>query len=162
MLTRIKQALNKHLDFILEAYGIELHGKVELKLDLKGRAAGEAIHYLDTDQYVIRINPALSLDFILSDTLPHEVAHVLQGAFGSKLDHGRAWEFYCKQLGGTGLMYHTQPLEPSRKMRQWKYIVGGSEVIMSTIRHNRVQKGVQYTFGEGLLVSKEHFVGELK
>lgn len=159
----LAKELNRHLTFILEEYGIELFNKVTLDLSLKGKAAGCAIHDPDQDEYIIRLNLEAGEDFLIKDTLPHEVAHILQAALGSKMDHGRAWEFYCKQLGGTGLMYHELQLTPARKLKEFLYIVNGEQIVLTTIRHNKVQKkGITYSSKRtGNVLDKTHFVREL-
>lgn len=149
----------------LEQYILAVHGLVidtEVRLDLKGRAAGQALFYLDTQTYIMRLNLEAGLDFLLSDTIPHEMAHLLQSAFGSKMDHGRAWEAYCKELGGTGLQYHELNLTPARKTREFLYVVNGKEFIMSTIRHNKMQKkGITYADKSGNQITAHNFVQEI-
>lgn len=163
MQKEILAAVKKHCDFILENYGIEIYNVLTVRFDLKGKAAGKATHFLLEERFEVRLNLEAGLEFLLTDTIPHEMAHVLQGALGSKLDHGRAWEFYCKQLGGTGLMYHQLDLTPARKSRAFLYLVEGEEFILSTIRHNKVQNKVMEYISNatGNTLNKQHFIQEV-
>ena len=146
--------------YILVTYGLVID--TEVRLDLKGRAAGQALYYPEAQAYVMRLNLEAGLDFLLTDTIPHEMAHLLQSAFGSKMDHGRAWEFYCKDLGGTGLMYHELNLTPARKTREFLYVVNGQEFVLSTIRHNKIQKkGITYADKSGNQITAHNFVQEI-
>lgn len=105
MQAKINRAVQKHLEFIKKEYNLDID--LTISFDLKGRAAGQAIYFALEETFEVRFNLNAPLEFLLTDTVPHELAHILQAALGSKMDHGPAWEFYCKQLDGTGLIYHT-------------------------------------------------------
>jgi len=160
---QIIEAANNLMRYILIAYGFELKHRVTIKFDLKGRAAGEAIYYVEDDAFVIRFNKEAGLDFIISDTLPHEMAHVLEAAFGGKMSHGKAWNYYCLELGGTGLTYHSLDLTPTRKTRMFLYVVKGEHCELTIIRHNRIQKKDMFYISNdtGNEIRKQHFVKEI-
>jgi predicted SprT family Zn-dependent metalloprotease len=163
MENQILEAADKMFSVILKNYGIELKHKTTIRFDLKGRCAGTATHLVNEEAFIIRLNKEAGLDFLLNDTLPHEMAHILEAAFGGKMSHGRAWEFYCKELGGTSLMYHTLDLTPARKTRMFLYVVNGEDNELTIIRHNRIQnKGMEYkSCNTGNVIQKEHFIREL-
>jgi predicted SprT family Zn-dependent metalloprotease len=96
-------------------YGVDF-GRVRIDFDLTGTVAGMArtIHYRDRSVYSLRFNRQYiehDYDFMVSSTIPHEVAHLIQGArpdFGSE-GHDYKWRSFAQALGDSerGSRYHS-------------------------------------------------------
>jgi len=145
-----------------------------VKVDLTGKIAG--IHTrLREGKDVIRINKELfekNTDYILNQTVPHEVAHMIQyRMFGFDRNpvtgrrycapHGKEWKMIMNILGKEAKRCHnldTSSLSTGRKMKHWIYKCDCMEHQITTIRHNRILKGKKYYCKKCDSVIK--FVGE--
>jgi SprT protein len=138
---------------------------VELKVNIKGTCAGEAIKWPD-DRLTLRLNIEACKKFpeyITANTIPHEVAHLvcmLRPTLGKGHDAG--WKSVCVELGGDPSRTHTLELTPARKTRRFLYQNEGHTVELSIIRHNKLQKGkvTGYKTKEASFQA-EHFKEEL-
>ena len=157
---------NKVFDCVEKAnklFDIDLQPIV--RFDLKGTCTGRA-ERLGSQDY-IRINPEAvdkDLDYILNNTVPHEVAHlVCYVKFPRERGHGKYWKSVCTKLGYENpSRCHNIDLTPTRKTRKWLYVLDcGEEVILKTNRHKKVLNGVVYKVGGIKLLSAKHFVREL-
>jgi SprT protein len=123
---------------------------VEIRFDLRGTAAGMVL-FPQSRAPVIRYNPILlqhnRQDF-LSQTLPHEVAHLIARTLYGKAirPHGNEWKSVMQFFGANGLRCHNYTTEniPVRKLRRFPYTCGCQQHQLTTIRHNRIQKGLTY------------------
>jgi predicted SprT family Zn-dependent metalloprotease len=123
-------------------------------------------------------------------TVAHELAHAVvetarrellarhglrrrRGAFadvarrrGAWSAHGAIWQAIARQLGDGGERCHRLPLEPKRRLRRFLYRADcGAEVVLSSVRHNRLQRnrGMEYRLaGRGARVGWRHFVEEVE
>jgi len=89
--------------------------KVQVRFDLKGRAAGQARGngWGTKSNFWVRFNRDMlkreAFDTILNDTVPHEYAHIvcfMDRTLGNNHDSG--WARVCKNLGGTGDRCHDE------------------------------------------------------
>jgi SprT protein len=130
-------------------YGISIPN-VEIRFDLVGTAAGMVL-FPSGKSPVIRYNPILlqhnQQDF-LAQTLPHEVAHLIaRKLHGESIrPHGNEWKAVMQFFGADSLRCHNYATEnvPVRKMRRFPYTCGCQQHQLTTIRHNRIQKGQTY------------------
>lgn len=111
-------------------------------------------------------------DADLTNTLRHELAHWVASALRHSLgvrsrrgrwsSHGLEWKRAALALGCTGDRCHTMALEPTRKVRQWLYLLEcGTEVKLSTVRHNKVMRGYTYRLkSTKSKLSRECFIRE--
>lgn len=136
---------------------------VVVDFSLKGLAAGQVS--IDGEKITLRVNNDALInhyEFMYSEMLPHEVAHIVQYLLEGHLSHDARWRQYCELLGGTPNTTHDLGLKPARKQRQWLYKIGEEICILSTIRHNRIQlKGVEYITKLGSKIRRDHFIQEL-
>lgn len=162
MQNEISARINALLKMANEKFLINLDN-VQIDFSLKGLAAGQVV--IDGNLITVRINSDALVDyydFIYAETLPHEVAHLVQYALEGYLSHDAKWKTYCELLGGTPTRTHSLGLKPTRKQKQWLYKVGDETHILSTIRHNRIQqKGIEYRTNSGNKLGKAHFIQEL-
>lgn len=127
---------------------------VEICCDLRGKASGKAEFYykfgrLSRSRLRFNLQAAqLDPDGMLSNTLPHEVAHLVVRFLPKLFDqqpHGPHWQAICRRLGGNGQTYHQLSLTPARIYRRWHYRdTSGETHLLTTIRHRRIQQGRCY------------------
>lgn len=124
-------------------YSLDM-SKVDIRLDIRGATtAGQAVLTND-GQYILRFHPdavANHYDRMVNEVIPHEVAHIvcmMRPELGCNHDYG--WKQVCKTLGGTSERCHDMQLGKKRKMRKFLYKVGEETVVLSAVRHNRLQR----------------------
>jgi predicted SprT family Zn-dependent metalloprotease len=103
--------------------------------------------------YTIGINlthARANLEVTIADTVPHEVAHVVQKiiAPNAKQAHGPEWKAICRFLGGTGERCYKDDDYPGivlkRKTRtRHTYNVGGDIMVLGPKHHNHIQRGTK-------------------
>ncbi len=148
----IQQAEKQTLDLLSHAeahFGIRLPG-CDIRFDLRGKTAG-MVGFPPGRKPYIRYNPELLLhnrEQFLSQTLPHEVAHlVARRIFGTNIrPHGHEWKQVMEFFGADPVRCHNYELRdsPTRKIRRFTYSCGCRQHQLTTIRHNRVLKGQTY------------------
>lgn len=135
-----------------ELYGLEIP-KPTVSFDIKGyRIAGYAKRM--AGHYYVMLNREACEkypEFIMNDTIPHEVAHLVcfyNPSLGKNHDAG--WQRVCKDLGGSGSRTHELKLTPARNLRVWQYRdTHGKIRQVTTVRHNKIQKkGMKYRFSD--------------
>lgn len=147
--------------------------KLEFSTDLRGRAAGKIEFHHAWRNRISRIRirfnleaARLSPEHMLNDVIPHEVAHlVVFLTYRAKRvqPHGEEWQQICRQLGGSAEVTHQLQLERVRRHRRWLYRDSqGQEHILTTVRHNRLQKGGRYQVSaSGAKILADGFVKRL-
>ena len=116
--------------------------------DLKGRAAG--MYRVRNEQRQIRYNPYIFGKYFednLANTVPHEVAHyVTDMLYGLRnvRPHGTEWQAVMHKLGAEPSVTCRYDLAgiPLRRQRRFSYRCDCSSHAISTVRHNRVQRGL--------------------
>lgn len=131
---------------------------IDIKYDLKGRAAGYA--GCQGNYFFMRFNKeAMQVDWdhMVNDTIPHEVAHIVQfwhkhlrdpdiwkGSRGYvRQSHGPKFKEICRLLGGSGDRCHTMELTKAKKKTVRRFIWTdnyGNEVRFTTKTHNSVMR----------------------
>jgi SprT protein len=124
--------------------------QVEIKFNLKGHQAGQARR--DWGEYSVRFNneyAVYDLQHILSDTVPHEIAHLacfMDERLGK--NHNSGWKKLCVDLGGTAQTTHPIP-KVFCKGRTFQYVTTtGKEVRVSEHMHNKIQAGAAYRYSK--------------
>ena len=162
MQAKIQAVRNKVTECIRIAeqrFGITMP-KVDVRFDLKGRAAGIA-GWRGTNFY-LRFNVqhmalgGQTWDHLLNDTVPHEVAHTVCQAFPQYgRNHDQGWKRVCVALGGNGRRTYSEDDAPEAvaAARPYVYITTqGHEVRVTKVMHAKIQKGANYTArGKGQL-----------
>ena len=120
----------------------------DIRFDLRGRSAGQAGRR--EFQYFMRFNRDMMLnagwDHLITDTVPHELAHIICFANGSDQAHGLFWKRTCQELGGTGERCHSEAVTYA-KGRTYVYTSStGYTVNLSEVKHRRIQAGSSYSF----------------
>lgn len=120
---------------------------IDIRFDLKGRNAGQAIRH--ADQYTIRFNKDLvhnnSLKTIITDVVAHELAHIVLFYTHWGFGHDNMWKRICRILGGNGERCHSEQVESCRKSKQYEYTLSnGQTIVLGKTRHNRIQEGKIY------------------
>lgn len=150
-LAAIKCAEDKFLDVYQWA---ELHYArrfelPELRFDLHGLTAGLAY----PKRHLIRLNLSLlraHFEDFVSDTIPHEIAHLLNGTInglGAK-PHGSEWREIMADMGLKPLVCHTYAASRVRgrirKIFYYACACAGHKHTFTAIRHKRAAAGVKY------------------
>lgn len=125
-------------------------GKVIVRFDLTGKAAGMAI-FPARSTPVIRFNALLlteNRDDFLKRTVPHEVAHIVaRRLFGKKIrPHGPEWRQVMQLFGAEASRCHNYDVSRSsrRTLKRYPYHCDCRTHQLSSIRHNRVLQGQSY------------------
>lgn len=113
--------------------------EINIKFDLKGKAAGQAIR--KGNEYTVRFNKELvhnnSLITIITDTIPHELAHIVCFFTLWGKNHDRNWKRICIKLGGNGERCHTEETQIcGGKTTKYEYTFSsGKKIKVSSILH---------------------------
>ena len=118
-----------------------------ISFDLSGRAAG--MYRVSRWRQEIRYNPYIFGKYFndnLANTVPHEVAHYLADElFGARniRPHGTEWQAIMYKLGAEPAVTCRYDLSgiPQRRQRRFDYSCACTTYAISTVRHNRVQRG---------------------
>ena len=121
--------------------------RVEIRFDLRGRAAGQA-RLPARGRPVIRYNLQLLAEngeAFLDRTVPHECAHVIAyRRHGGRIrPHGPEWKAVMKLFGADSGRCHDFDVSTvsSRQMTRHPYHCDCREHALTSIRHNRIQSG---------------------
>jgi len=125
---------------------------VGIRFDLKGRAAGMACRRDST--YFMRFNAEMmtrdAFDHVLNNTVQHETAHIVC-MMNPKLgrNHDAGWTRVCRLLGGNGERCHSEEVVYG-KGNTYEYTTDrGHRVRVSGAIHQKIQRGVVYTWRQG-------------
>ncbi|MGR9108764.1 MAG: SprT family zinc-dependent metalloprotease [Gammaproteobacteria bacterium] len=137
------------VEFIRRAEGIfaRKFETIPVYFDLKGRSAG--MYRIQKNRGQIRYNPfifARYFDDNLATTVPHEVAHyICDAVYGLRniRPHGREWKGLMARFGADASRTCDYDLSgfPLRTTRRHSYACACSKHLLTSIRHNRVQRG---------------------
>lgn len=135
-----------------KTFGIKMP-KVDVRFDLRGRAAGMAC--MRYGAYFLRFNTnhmalgGQTWDHLLNDTVPHEVAHTVCQAFPQfGRNHDAGWKRVCVALGGNGRRCYSEDDAPEAVAAQRPYVyitTAGHEIRVTKVMHTKIQKGSTYT-----------------
>lgn len=157
MIESRKAELTEKVSAIIELgeklLGVKLPN-VEVRFDLRGKCAGQAIRCYEAGEYYysVRFNinfverGGSAYEHLLHNTASHEIAHIFCMAypkFGRNHDSG--WKRVCVMLGGTGERCHNEEVTFA-KGKTFAYTAScGTVVNLSQVRHNKIQKGASFT-----------------
>jgi SprT protein len=134
-----------------ELYGVDCSA-VAINFNLRGRVAGSASrqgYYNGPQKHTLEFNKDLidrELDTILTDVVPHEIAHIvcfMNPRLGSNHDAG--WAHVCRKLGGTGSRTHSMQIVFGKGKTYEYTTTAGVAIRLSEQRHKAVQKGGTFT-----------------
>lgn len=146
---RVIDETHRYIRRATDIFGIRAT-PLEISFDLKGRAAGmyRVRKNLFQQKREIRYNPAIFARYFednLENTVPHEVAHLvcdlLYGLNRIK-PHGDEWKQVMSAFGADARVTASYDLKdiPIRKLKMYPYRCSCGEQLLSSIRHNRVQR----------------------
>lgn len=126
------------------------HGRttpeIIIRFDLKGRAAGQVV-WRSGQMPHLRYNLTMALlqpEAFLTETVPHEVAHLVVGrCFPKARPHGSEWRSVMTFFGidEAARCHHFRSAEKTvTRQRRWHYRCDCGDHQLSTTRHNRVQQ----------------------
>jgi SprT protein len=123
-----------------------------IQYDLRGQVAGKAI-----GGRIIKVNTQLlreNKEDYLSQTLPHEVAHIIQRQiYGQERDykgrlivksHGPEWKNIMRVLGLEVKRCHSYKTTPARKVARVEVRCDCQTHIITMVRFNKMQRGTKY------------------
>lgn len=152
-----------------------------------GRAAGR----FDPETGIVINSQLIDFPGDIRDTVAHELAHAVvetarrvllagvRGRLRNRLlirqaahrrgdwaAHGAVWRSVARRLGDSGDRCHALPLQPLRRQRRFLYRADcGAEKVLTTIRHNRLQRNRRLWYqwrADGVQIFARHFVGEVE
>ena len=135
-------------------YGVDM-SKVQVRFDLKGRAAGMAgaKGLRSNPTYYLRFNTTMingeGYAHVLNDTVPHEVAHMVGFLNGRWGGHSSQWRNACIALGGSGKTYHSEEVVYAKGKTYEYTCTQGTQQRFSEQRHNKIQRGTSYSLKRG-------------
>lgn len=121
--------------------------RVEIRLDLRGQGAGTACSRVGG--MYLRFNPKIAMaNYVefMKATVPHEVAHLVDMKMRGRSDHGPKWKAIMRAFGVTATRCHnyTKGVAKARQIKQFQYACKCSTFQLTSIRHNRSQRGTKY------------------
>jgi SprT protein len=142
----------------LELYPHLNFDKVDIRFDLRGRAAGMACARLGRNgrTYHIRLNTDMlnreAADHVINETVPHEVAHIIcfmDPRMGRNHDSG--WRHVFMQLGGAGSRVHHEAVVYGKGSTYEYTTTTGHTIRCSEQRHKKIQQGaiISWRGGKG-------------
>ena len=118
-----------------------------ISFDLKGQAAGQANYRENKIRFNRQLLEKYAGEFV-DQTVPHEFAHlVAYQKFGRRIrPHGMEWKRVMEAFGVDPARTHSFNVAPTRRLKRFHYRCHcpGSDYQLSSIRHNRVQRGGIY------------------
>jgi predicted SprT family Zn-dependent metalloprotease len=129
--------------------GLRMHAvKLNIQTPSNARIAGSA----NSKTLVVTINPEharINLAECLTNTIPHEIAHIVQFIVypNAKQAHGKEWRRICLYLGGDGRRcYNIEDYAglqvKTRKVKRWVYTrADGDTVRLTKSQHEKFQLG---------------------
>jgi len=118
-----------------------------ISFDLKGQAAGQANYRENKIRFNRQLLEKYTPEFV-DQTVPHEFAHlVAYQKFGRRIrPHGMEWKRVMEAFGVTPTRTHNFDVSPTRRLKRFHYRCHcpGSDYQLSSIRHNRIQRGRIY------------------
>lgn len=158
------------IDDFIEILNLDYSIKDNIKIDynVKGKTAGIASFNIPDNIYTLKFNRDAILnnyDYMLNETIPHEVAHLAQWIKPNTRikNHNKAWKRLCIMLGGKGNTYHKMSLKGERKTKKYIYEVKGFKFEIGAIRHRKILNGLSYRItidGEKIPFSYRNYTGE--
>lgn len=155
----IVTALTAHTEEVIrkanKMFGIAMP-RVTVKFDLRGNALATAS--VKNGEYSINYNTHDAeqvLHEILKDTVPHEVAHLVEYIIRGELSHSKYWRGYCIALGGSGKA--TREFDENFKVdttgaktvTKYLYNLGHKEIALTKSWHSKIQSGYTIYHGQG-------------
>jgi SprT protein len=147
----INKVVRESLDKANEVYGTEFP-LIPVRHDIKGKCAGQFCTRYGGSLKYLRFNPVIAKDNkdVFDATIVHEVAHyVVHELNGDRYirPHGVEWKGVMANLGikkpKTCHSMNTDNVT-TRKGKTFTYKCDCREIELTSIRHNRSLKGVQY------------------
>jgi len=144
----------EELTKIATAKGLRYHHTTH-DFGLRGRCGGQYAWCYRTStasltKSVLRWNLDIAkenLNDYLRTIVPHELAHAIQRYhFPHSMPHGKEWKQCCRALVGHELpRCHQYDTKPARIVKRYKYTCACKTHTVSSILHNRIQRGRRYT-----------------
>lgn len=123
---RVQAEVDRCINIAYQRYGDRIKSpKIQYKV--RGRVAGKAMY----SQNIVDFNATLlmeNLDDFIGDTVPHEVAHIIdfqvngiQMSGSKRIHHGRTWKNIMRMLGVDPLRCHSYDVSNSTVRRKAKF-----------------------------------------
>jgi predicted SprT family Zn-dependent metalloprotease len=142
---------------------------IEIRYDLKGRAAGQAgrragVYFVRFNKEAMQVN----WEHMVQETIPHEIAHIVAFAMPQlgATGHNSQWRAISQTLGCKGARCHTMKLTPAKRrdIKRFVYEMDGKEFLVGPKHHNLIQRhgklaGIRLKSGGGY-IDRGHFKAE--
>jgi SprT protein len=172
MIDKIHAVVKMYINMYKEFFNVQDVKMPVIQFDLTGNSAGICMFKSSTKECILRFNAYIlknNYEDFIREIVPHEVAHFCSDHYygiryskgGRIKHHDDCWKSMMISFGAKPNRCHTMKTKIGRRLRQFEYTCKcGVEHTVSTIIHNRLQKGKVYICTE--CKSKLTFVKELK
>jgi SprT protein len=163
MVTKINKVVDECLEICQAKVAKELR-RPRIDYDLRGNTSGHA----DSSHISINLDYLLDERYqedFLNETLPHEVAHVVQcQVWPTSKSHGNEWKLIMRWLGKAPDRCHEYEPKPARKTKKYLYRCPCGDLFPAGANvHNKLQNGQVRTHSKcGSRITKAHFTGRVK
>ena len=155
---RIEECLDRACSFSEDFKAIRPKLVIQIKTSLRGKTAGMFSWKLSVENICTlkfhQVFLAENEEHYLSNTVPHEVAHLVQWAIHDNgrqrfltKPHGSEWKNIMQAFGLKPNMRHEYAIDSIKSVQnQTAYTCGcaGKVIMLSKIRHGKIQKGTKY------------------
>ena len=120
----------------------------DIRYDGKGTPAGFAWYSLNTVQFnAVLLNE--NREKFIERTVGHECAHLIAYRLFKHRGHGKPWKLVMQAIGQDPSRCHTYDVTNSRlkrahRKKRFAYQCKCRDIQLTSIRHNRIQKGRVY------------------
>lgn len=150
----VDQAVDLAVTQALQQLEARLAVKLEkptIRYDLKGTTAGEAQMRTvnNIKYYTIRLNLAALTnpeyrDYMLRQTIPHEVCHIVEFQLHGRAAHGHAWQGLMLLLRLQPKRTHDLPLPKVRQHTKYPHSCECRTHMVGKHVHNKILNGISY------------------
>lgn len=147
--SRVAERFSEVVSMAEQKYGAFTFKPKLTVVSSKGRSLGVAkVRAYNLYEIVVNVryvDQPGHLDYQLSETIPHEVAHIVEHKLRGRLGHSAHWRRYYRELGGEKIARLANcgvQIEKARRTRRYLYILpNAGEKWVTAKYHNAIMRG---------------------
>lgn len=149
--SRVAERFSEVVSMAEQKYGAFIFKPKLTVVSRKGRSLGVAkVKAMNLYEIVVNVryvDQPGQLDYSLNETIPHEVAHIVEHKLHGRLSHSARWRRYYRELGGKKIARLAQcgvQIEKARRTRRYMYILpNAGEKWVTAAYHDAIMRGVR-------------------